>query len=74
MNILLEPKYNIGDVVCLRIDPETKYVIEGYSIKQINSNGEVTFWRYMLYNADGTEFFYSELDLQLIEAIKNDKN
>lgn len=69
MNILFEPKYNIGDVVCLKIDPETKYVIEGYSLKQISAEGEVTFWRYILYNNEGANFFYSELDLQLIERI-----
>ena len=71
MTIVFEPNWNIGDIVALRIKPETKYVVEGYSLKQININGEVTFWRYMLYNSEGAEFFYSEQDVLLIERVQN---
>ena len=39
MTIILEPTYQIGDVVQLKIDPETKYVVEYYRIHKVNENG-----------------------------------
>jgi hypothetical protein len=68
--ILFEPKYQIGDVVCLRIAPENKMVIDGYSIKQITAAGEVSFFRYSMYDNEGANFLYSETDVELVEAIK----
>lgn len=70
--IIFEPIYSIGDVVALRIALDKKMVICGYSIKQYNSTGEVTFFRYSLYDEAGAEFYYSESDLQLLESVKKD--
>ena len=70
MTIIFEPQMKIGDVVNLRIDPERKYVIHGYDIKQVSEQGEVTFWRYSLYNSEGADFYYSEEDLVLLESYK----
>lgn len=69
-NILFTPMFSIGDVVCLRIAPENKMVIDGYNLKQVTEAGEVTFFRYSMYDETGTEFYYSEVDLQLVEAVK----
>jgi len=68
--ILFEPKYQIGDVVCLRIAPEHKMVIQGYEIKQTTPAGEVSYFIYSMYDAEGINFLYSENDLELVEAVK----
>lgn len=70
IQILFEPKYNIGDVVKLKISTDDKMVISGYSIKQVNQACEVTFFRYVMYNEKGEEYYYSEHDLELVESNK----
>ena len=70
MTIVFEPKYNIGDVVCLKIEPEIKYVVEGYFISQINDSGEVISFKYSLYDRTGATFYYKDIDLDLIESIR----
>lgn len=69
-NILFTPRFNIGDVVCLRISPENKMVIDGYSIKQVSDAGEVDFFRYSMYDDEGTQFLYAEHDIELVEAMQ----
>ena len=66
-NILFTPLYNIGDIVCLKLSRDRKMVIDGYQLKQVTDAGEVSFFRYSLYDEDGIQFQYAEHDLQLIE-------
>lgn len=70
-SILFTPMFSIGDVVCLRIAPENKMVIDGYNIKQVTEAGEVTFFRYSMYDDEGTSFSYAEHDIQLVEELKS---
>ena len=41
MQILFEPKYNIGDVVALKINSEDEMVIDGFNLRQVSEAGEV---------------------------------
>lgn len=70
-SILFTPMFSIGDIVCLKIAPENKMVIDGYNIKQVSEAGEVTFFRYSMYDNEGTTYSYSEHDLELVEAIRS---
>lgn len=71
MTIIFEPKYKIGDMVSLRLSVEKKFVISGYSIRQITSSGEVSFWRYLMYDEDGTEFLYNNEDIILVDSLES---
>ena len=70
MTIIFEPKYSIGDVVCLRIDIETKYMISHYELHQVSAAGEVIYFRYAMYDKEGQTAYYPDIDLQLIEKFK----
>ena len=70
MTVLFEPKYLIGDTVYLKINPEKKYVIDGYRIHQLNDNNEVSYFQYSLYDSDGASYYYRDVDLELLERAK----
>ena len=71
MQILFEPKYSIGDVVVLKINPEKKMVVDGYKINMISEAGEVIQFVYGLYDGDGSTYTYSDIDLELIEEVRS---
>ena len=73
MQILFEPKYNIGDVVVLKINPERKMVISSHSIRQVNEAGEVITYSYNMYDEDGASFTgFNNIDLEIVESVRNE--
>jgi len=70
MTILFEPIFLIGDIVYLKINPEKKYVVDGYTIRQLDENNEVSFFSYSLYDSDGTTYNYRDADLELLERVE----
>ena len=73
MQILFEPKYNIGDVVALKINSEDEMVIDGFNLRQVSEAGEVIHFVYYMYNGEGTTFNYSDIDLELIKLRTNNE-
>ncbi len=72
MQILFEPKYNIGDVVVLKINSEREMVISSYNIAQVNEAGEVITHSYNMYDESGTSFTgFNDIDLELVELRTN---
>jgi len=71
MQILFEPEYAIGDIVSLKINPELKMVVDGYSIFKVNSAGEVVSWSYSTYDVDGKGFSFRDTDLELYVEFNN---
>jgi hypothetical protein len=69
MVISFNPKFGIGDVVSLKLEPSVKYVIDGYQIKQVDELGNVTYFQYGLYDAGGITFCYTDIDLELVEKV-----
>lgn len=68
MTIILEPKYTIGQSVCLSIAPEKELVIDGITILEINDAGEAQRLLYGLFDTEGTSFTYREQFLsELVE-------
>lgn len=45
-------------------------VIDGYDIKQTTPAGEVSYFIYSMFDAEGINFLYTENDLDLVEAVK----
>lgn len=43
--------------------------IGGHKIN-INSRNAVTFFQYSLYDAEGANYYFSDIDLELIERVK----
>ena len=70
MQILFEPKYAIGDTVVLKLNPEMRMVVDGYSLHRVNDVGEVIAWSYSLYDEDGKGFYFRDIDLELVEAVE----
>ena len=62
--IVFEPRYKIGDIVVLKLNPEHKMIIDAYKLVKISDSGEVLFFYYGLY--DGTGVSYSFIDQDLI--------
>lgn len=72
MQILFEPKYNIGDIVILRVNPERKLAVYAYRIDNISDAGEVMGFMYLVYDEEGLLFMYTDKDLQLLESVDKD--
>ncbi len=71
MQILFEPKYDIGDIAVLRVNSERKVVIYGYRIDNVSDAGEVRGFMYLVYDDEGLLFMYTDKDLQLFESVSN---
>ncbi len=69
MVIAFEPQFNIGDVVCLKINLEKKMQVDSYLIRLID-RGKVTAFTYGVYDDSGTTYNYADLDLQIVEPIE----
>lgn len=72
MVILFEPEYEIGDTVCLKLNPEKKMMIDAYKIHQVNNKGEVTKFSYSLYDGEGQSFYFTDIDLILVESVEQE--
>ena len=70
MQILFEPKYNIGDVVLLKINSEKEMVISSHNITQINEAGEVITHSYNMYDEEGATFTgFTDIDLEIVKSV-----
>lgn len=70
MTIVFEPKYNVGDIVSLRSNPEVRLVVVSYWIGSINENGEVVYYTIECTNSEGNVQGFREVEIQLVEAYK----
>ena len=70
MVIAFEPQFNIGDVVCLKINLEKKMQVEAYNIKIVD-RGKVIAFQYGLYDDTGSVWYYADIDLQLVQAVES---
>jgi len=68
MTIILEPKYNIGDIVIAKIDPESKLMIIGYNIVSVDENGECKDLIYQCADKSNDTANFRGYELELIEA------
>lgn len=68
MTIIFEPKFGIGDVVSLRVNPERKMVVGSYWIGWINENGEVTYYTIDCVDKDGELQSYRPVEIELVEV------
>jgi len=69
MTILFEPKFNIGDIVFLKLNPEKKFTVDGYKILQLNANNEVSYFSYLVLDDEGTQYGYGEKSLDIFESV-----
>ena len=65
MTIVFEPKFNVGDIVSLKVSPEKKMIVGSYWIGGINENGEVTYYTVDCVDRDGELQSYRVVELEL---------
>ncbi len=70
MVIAFEPQFNIGDVVCLKINSEREMQVNSYYIRLVD-RGKVIHFQYGMYDDEGTIYNYTDLDLQIVQAIES---
>jgi len=66
--IVFEPQFSIGDQVYLKINPEKKMVIDAYKIYLVNTSGEVVAFNYSMYDGEGNQYFFTDIDIELQET------
>ena len=68
MVIAFEPKYTIGQSVCLTLNPEKEMIIDIISILGVDEVGQVINYLYGMFDGDGASYTYREQYLsELIE-------
>lgn len=67
--IVFEPKFNIGDEVILKLNPEIRMIIDNYKILKVSDSGEVIFFNYILYDSQGSTYTFQDKDLIAITEI-----
>ncbi len=68
MIVVFEPKYTIGQSVCLSIAPERELVVTDITILEIDEAGQAQRLLYGVFDAEGTSYTYREQFLsELVE-------
>lgn len=69
MTILLETPFNLGDVVCSRLDKEVTYIVNNYLITSVDSSG--TCQTYLLDCADsgGVTKVFRPYEIEIVESV-----
>ncbi len=68
MTVVFEPKYLIGQSVCLPMSPERELVVECITVLEIDKAGQAQRLIYGVFDAEGTSYSYREQFLsELVE-------
>ena len=68
MTVVFEPKYIIGQSVCISIAPERELIVESITIFEIDDAGQAGRFVYGLFDAEGTTYCHREQFLsELVE-------
>lgn len=72
MTILLDTPFNIGDVVCSKLDNEYTYIVNSFNIHCIDQNGVCLSYTVDCGDPTGVMRMFKPYEIDLVEAKSNE--